>query len=182
VIGKVLGQIARLRAAVIQVLRISVELEAVGMSNSADGDDSRMRPARQAWRELDAAIIHEKVVETYRARRRRDRFLPAELFGEPAWDLLLDLFAARLHGRLISVTSACYAAGVPPTTALRWLGLLEEQGLVERTKAETDNRVSWIRLSDSALRQMCAYFEDLLASAEFEGWRLLDTDLTVGES
>lgn len=181
-IGKVLGQISRLRAAALQVLRISVELEAGVMSNSAGGDSLRMRPTRQAWRELDAAIIHEKVVETYRARRRRDRFLPTELFGEPGWDLLLDLFAARLHGRLISVTSACYAAGVPPTTALRWLRLLEEQGLVERIKAETDNRVSWIRLSDSALRQMCAYFEDLLAGAEFEGWRHLDTGSEAGES
>ena len=37
--------------------------------------------------------------ELYSARRRRARFFPAALFGEAAWDILLDLYIAR-HERL----------------------------------------------------------------------------------
>lgn len=171
-IGKVVGQIARLRAAASQVLRIAIELEAGSLEDYVL-DEPRAQPARKIWRDLDRTIIHQKVTELYRARRRRSRHLPAELFGEPAWDMLLDLFAARLDGRLISVTSACYAAGVPPTTALRWLGVLEKAGLVERIDHTSDRRVWWVRLSEPGLQQMCAYFEDLLASLEADTGQLV---------
>jgi hypothetical protein len=56
-----------------------------------------------------------------RHRRERERLLP-DLFADPAWDILLDLFAASIERRPVSVSSACVAAAVPPTTALRWIG------------------------------------------------------------
>lgn len=179
-IGKVIGQIARLRAAATQILRIAIELES-GTFDDIASLGTRARPARETWRELDRTIIHQKVTELYLTRRRRARYLPAELFGEPAWDMLLDLFAARLDGRLISVTSACYAAGVPPTTALRWLGILEEEGLVERGEHGSDHRVKLVRLRDAALRQMCAYFEDLLGAADVGASQQLRTVAGFGE-
>jgi hypothetical protein len=33
--------------------------------------------------------------------------------------MLLELFAAHESGRCVSISSLCYASGVPPTTALR---------------------------------------------------------------
>lgn len=178
-IGKVIGQIARLRAAASQVLRIAIELESASLEDYVL-DAPRARPAQRIWRDLDLAIIHQKVTEIYRARRRRGRHLPAELFGEPAWDMLLDLFAARLSGRLISVTSACYAASVPATTALRWLTVLEKEGLVERVDHPRDQRVRWVQLSDAGLEQMCAYFEDLLAAVGAGAGKGLHLDLGSG--
>jgi hypothetical protein len=85
----------------------------------------------------------------YRSRRNRAKHLPDELFGEPAWDMLLDLFVNKVSGRRISVTSICQAAGVPPTTALRWLDILQRQGLAERFPSLLDRRTSEIRLSKS---------------------------------
>lgn len=82
-------------------------------------------------------------------RRRRKQFLPAELFGEPAWDILLDLFASRLESKDISVSSACIASGVPPTTALRWLARLEILGLVERVQDAQDKRRVHVRLTSA---------------------------------
>ncbi len=58
--------------------------------------------------------------EIYKARRLRDAVLP-RLFGEPAWDILLDLFASEAEHIDVSVSSACLAAGVPATTAHRYL-------------------------------------------------------------
>jgi hypothetical protein len=42
----------------------------------------------------------------YRQRRQRDEHLPAELLGEPAWDILLILYWAR-HSPLMSAFHHC---------------------------------------------------------------------------
>ena len=44
-------------------------------------------------------------------------------------------------------TSACIGAHVPPTTALRWLRILEMRGLVEREEDGRDGRRTFVRLT-----------------------------------
>ncbi len=85
-----------------------------------------------------------------RLRRDRERYFPAEIFADPAWDMLLDLTAARLEGQRVSVSSLCIAAAVPTTTALRWVRSLSEAGLFQRSTDPMDARRTWIRLSDRA--------------------------------
>ena len=93
----------------------------------------------------------------YKARRRRESYFPPDLFGEPSWDMLLDLYAASAGGRDIGVTSLCLASNVPATTALRWVGILEERGLVEKRRAAHDARLHYVRLSKAAFRDMRKY-------------------------
>ncbi|OJY61931.1 MAG: hypothetical protein BGP16_15475 [Sphingobium sp. 66-54] len=81
-----------------------------------------------------------------RIRRQRSSLVGHEL-TEPAWDILLDLFSSTALGRRVSVSSACIAADVPPTTALRHLRLLEESGLVSRMRDEKDGRRVYMVLS-----------------------------------
>ncbi len=83
-----------------------------------------------------------------RARRERDAKFPPDLFGEPAWDLLLGLFLACLEQRRVTVTNACNFAAVPPTTALRWLATLGQRGLVQRYPDPRDSRRVFVELSD----------------------------------
>jgi DNA-binding MarR family transcriptional regulator len=71
-------------------------------------------------------------------RRRRNEVLGQELFGEPAWDMLLDLFVAHEEDRPLSVGRLCSAAGVPESTARRWLATLESHGTVVRTSDPAD--------------------------------------------
>lgn len=87
----------------------------------------------------------------YAERRRRDRTFPTDIFGEPSWDILLDLFVARGEGRRVPTTSACIGAHVPPTTALRWLRLLEGHGMIEREEDERDGRRTFVRLSTKGM-------------------------------
>jgi DNA-binding IclR family transcriptional regulator len=86
--------------------------------------------------------------------------LPPELFGEPAWDILLDLHAAAARGLAVSVSNACLAADAPASTALRWLQHLQAEGLVERLADATDARRHYVRLTDEGLTRMRAYFAD----------------------
>jgi hypothetical protein len=93
-----------------------------------------------------------------RHRQLRGRFFETELFADPAWDMLLDLTAARAEGARVSVTSLCIASGVPPTTALRWIGQMTEAGLFQRVEDPTDRRRAFIALSEKAADGMGRYF------------------------
>ncbi|MFN3864329.1 MAG: MarR family transcriptional regulator [Erythrobacter sp.] len=94
-------------------------------------------------------------------RQARARFFDAELFSDPAWDMLLDLTAAHGEGARVSVTSLCIAAGVPATTALRWLTQMVESGLFVRVPDPADKRRAFIALSDRSLTAMAGYFASL---------------------
>jgi len=96
-----------------------------------------------------------------RQRQLRARFFDAELFGDPAWDIMLDLTAARVEHLRVSVTSLCIASGVPPTTALWWISQMTETGLLERVEDEADRRRAFIALSDKAADAMARYFAEL---------------------
>ena len=90
---------------------------------------------------LQAAVL-------YRDRRRRDQIFGDGLFGEPSWDIMLDLYRAYERDERVSVTSACIAAACPSTTALRHLARLECAGLIERYPDTTDTRRVFVRLSE----------------------------------
>ncbi len=119
-------------------------------------------PAAHGALSIDKRMLLDRAALDYGNRRARRRFFPAELFGEPAWDLLLDLFQARLEGKSISVTSACIGADVPLSTALRWIGVLETEGLVERSRNLTDHRSTWVSLTDRAVAAMTEYTQGCL--------------------
>ena len=96
-----------------------------------------------------------------RQRQLRTQFFGAELFADPAWDILLDLTAARAEHTRVSVTSLCIASGVPPTTALRWISQMTEAGILERIEDESDRRRAFIELSDKTAEAMARYFAEL---------------------
>ena len=86
----------------------------------------------------------------YIARRQRDAAAGlAGLFGEPAWDILLDVYIAQQSRREIQVSSVCIEAGVPSTTILRWLARLELEGLIYRASDTVDGRRRYVRLTPS---------------------------------
>lgn len=120
------------------------------------------RLARSTRPPLPDPALVRKII---RRRQSRSRFFDGDLFADPAWDILLDLTAARAEHKRVSVTSLCIASGVPPTTALRWIGQLTEMGLLHRIEDDTDRRRAFITLSDSAADAMARYFAELGSGA-----------------
>jgi len=102
---------------------------------------------------VDAAHIRAMI----RARRLREQYFRGELFADPAWDMLLDLMAARLEKNRVAVSSLCIAAAVPATTALRWIKALTDRGLFVRAADPQDGRRVYIELSDDTARALAAY-------------------------
>lgn len=101
------------------------------------------------------------VRQIIRHRQLRARYFDGELFADPAWDMLLDLVVARAEHERVSVSSLCIASGVPPTTALRWIGQMVEDGLLERINDETDRRRAFIVLTPKAVDALSRYFASI---------------------
>jgi hypothetical protein len=104
-----------------------------------------LRPKREegVGRRPQAAISAEArlAAEILRARRQRERVFGANLFADPAWDMMLELFVQEDRGNTVHVSSLCMASAVPTTTALRWIGTLTEAKLIERRPTGSNRKV-----------------------------------------
>ena len=158
-------QLMRNRAKAIRLIGIANELLAmareleIGQSIASDVDSTTERENGKTSASQDHPIWVELARQTYDDRRRRTKIFDSEeLFGEPAWDILLDLFIAAKERRRVSVTSACIGSAVPSTTALRWITILEKQGLLMREADPGDARRVYVKLSARGYAAMLEYF------------------------
>ncbi|MDE2596772.1 MAG: MarR family transcriptional regulator [Sphingomonadales bacterium] len=133
-------------------LRLAAMAEQIGVISREIAAGAGSETGRPEARET----ILQVAERLYAERRRRGKHFRETLFCDPAWDILLDLFIATERGRDISVTSACLAAGVPSTTGLRWLHILEDEGLVISEPDAHDGRRRFIRLTRDAMARMRA--------------------------
>lgn len=99
--------------------------------------------------EADARITAADIGRIIRsAREGIGQFFDAELFADPAFDMLLFVFLEEEAGRPVE-TSACYrASGVPRTTAVRWINMMVSNGMFESAPHPTDRRLALLSLSE----------------------------------
>lgn len=130
-----------------------------GITSENKTSDVKITPANTtAIHEPKKQFIAEKI---YRLRRKREKLFSADIFSDPAWDILLDLYISENSGKEISITSACLAAGVPASTGLRWITILIQNGYVERREDPTDARRSLVSLTQVARTALESLFEQL---------------------
>lgn len=103
-------------------------------------------------------VTPEGINKLLRARRARSAFFRAELFADPAWDILLEALAAQLSQHRISASDISANSGIPNSTVVRWIAALEKEGLVARVDDRFDGRRSWITLTPEAYSTMQRYF------------------------
>lgn len=127
----------------------SAELSIAGATRpAAEGGADRDAAPNADGRALDLAR------SLYALRGCREAELGVDLFGEPAWDMLLDLFISAGEHRRLSVSALCIGSRCAAATALRYLGLLECHGLVQRAPDATDARRSFVAMTPAGLRRM----------------------------
>lgn len=108
------------------------------------------------------AVRFAKVRAAKEERSRRAEYLPTELFAEPAWDILLELYAFELVGRCVTERELTERIPVPSTVSIRWLKMLDAQNLVTRTVDVVDRTQHQIELTSKALNALDGYFSDKL--------------------
>ena len=107
---------------------------------------------------VDRKSARDRAEEALRLNRQRMAIVGAELFGDPSWNIMLDLFVRESDGKETTVSSACIGADAPPTTALRHLAHLVERQLVDRTTCSVDHRKVYVRLTDDGRARMLKLF------------------------
>ena len=65
------------------------------------------------------------------ARRTRSDFFAPEIFSDPAWDILLVLFLAKVRGEGMTLDQLAKAAGSSISASVRWIHIMDRAGLVQ---------------------------------------------------
>lgn len=133
-----------------QTLSLAVQSDVV--DNPADSPKAGSRPANDSMAAQLGDIARKAVAD-----RRRRAEIPGtdDLFGEPAWDILLSLFIAGCEGRRLSVAAVCSTAGAPESTALRWITILEKRRMIIRESAPGR---AFLKLSGPVSAGLADYF------------------------
>lgn len=133
-------------------------------TESVEAREDAPDEGRQSPGELALPLFHnaaELVRYIREARRLRDEFFEFELFGEPGWDILLDLYNAELAQQRLPISSIGLSSGIAPTTTIRWLSTLESKGLVRREPDPLDGRRFFASLTPKAVRGLDTMFAAL---------------------
>jgi hypothetical protein len=116
------------------------------------------RPAPDSEREL----LRRRAQATFELRQLRKRFLNPKMLGEPAFDMLLTLYAEPSCGTT-SVGSICSLIDTPISVVLRWLNFLVNEGLVLKmeTAGADDPDAIAATLTDKGRIVLDEYFKAL---------------------
>lgn len=95
------------------------------------------------------------------ARKARGALFPNNWFSDPAWDILLYLYQARLEGNCLTVGDISAGADIRPTTTIRWIDIIESYSLITRRRCEIDSRRVFIDLSATGYESMNRYLSQV---------------------
>jgi len=109
--------------------------------------------------ELRLAAVREALAASH-ARRK---LFPMEILSDPAWDILLVLYATTLRGEQCSM-DALSAAGHPAKEVLRWIELLVGEGLVMPIATEAP---ACFRLTISGVSRMECFFSSPIDTSHY---------------
>ncbi len=131
--------------------------------------------AKEGPRKMPEQSLTAIAENLYRFRRRRDALMATkfgtDIFADPAWDIILDLYIHNSKNQDVCVTSACAAAMVPITTALRYITVLSDRGMIERSKNQKDGRSYLLRLSPEAAHIVEELLTELVPAIEHQELR-----------
>ena len=85
-------------------------------------------PAFKEHELADPKVLICAAAEMFAMRRARDRLIPEGLVGEPAWDILLQLYAN--HPLPMPVSGLSDASGALLSTGSRWIAALAAEGFI----------------------------------------------------
>lgn len=127
-------------------------------------DDKPQNQASPAGNALPASakamITADFIRGLLRNEAKRRSLAGGMLFGDPAWNILLDLLLAKLEKRTVSVSSACIASGAPTSTALRLINRLIEDDILYRIQDEQDGRRSFLGISTDIEQGLMDYLTE----------------------
>lgn len=99
-------------------------------------------------------LTEDHIQSVLLVRRARADLLGADIFSDPAWDILLELYGARLGERRVSSLDLARAIGTPVSTTIRWIASLNSHGLTEFVPGPTESSRLSVRLTQTGAARM----------------------------
>jgi DNA-binding MarR family transcriptional regulator len=130
------------------------------LAGEADADVATRHPSslsRDLPREKLLALKAGQILE---ARRQRAERFGEAIFGEPAWEMLLLLYATAGAARQ-TISRLAQLAPSSKATALRWIDHLVGQNLVRREPHPTDRRTAFVVLTDKGREMLETYLAEV---------------------
>lgn len=118
-------------------------------------------PATGGIEPTDTALLEEAIAVMAERRMRRE-FLPEEIFHDPAWNILLALFASGAERTPMTVKDVVLQSDAPATTSQRWIDQLHDLNLIDRSIDKDDRRRVKVSLSQSGSHAMKSYFRAVI--------------------
>lgn len=99
--------------------------------------------------EMDSAGLIDRAEMMLRWSRLKASMLNmgAGLFADSCWNMCLDIYICDLKDEKITVSSIAHSSGIPMTTAMRYINVMAEEGLLEKSPNPSDNRMIFISTS-----------------------------------
>lgn len=119
---------------------------------------ARFKPDRPGkyWSAVRFAQVQSEISN----RARRLDYLRVELLSEPAWDILLHAYSFQLVEQQVTASELAERISVPSTTAIRWMKLLEAEGLLDRAPEISDPSQVTVTLTLKGVKMMDSYFAE----------------------
>lgn len=93
-----------------------------------------------------------------------------DMFSNVSWDMLLTLYVEEMAtGGPVLTKAVILGAGCAQSTGSRWIGHLEEQGLIRRFGASEDQRARMVEITDQGVEIMDDYLE-AAGAVIYEAW------------
>lgn len=118
----------------------------------------RSPPPSRSVPDTSVALANAETL-VHRRLLRQQLIGASELFGDPAWEMLVDLFIHECKGKDLSISSLCVTPTIPMSSALRLAQKLCDAGILRRVADPFDGRRSIIKLEPEVFHRLHAYFE-----------------------
>ncbi len=137
-------EIAAIKLALAQA---SEKIQALdGLVTSSDDKPQGQAPAAGKINTAELIRRAEKLLKW--SRLKADTLnLGAGLFADSCWNMCLDTYICDLKGEKITVSSIAHSSGIPMTTAMRYINVMAEQGLLGKSQNPSDHRMIFISTS-----------------------------------
>lgn len=140
------------------------------IADHSSGEDAQASSAAaglasSAHNQIDDEVAVVRIAQAIRELRRvrRDEFGLA--VGEPAWDMLIELYYRDSTGASTTATQLKEAAFVPHSSADRWLKHLERERFVRARGHPTDIQTEFVELTNVAREALERYLVQVRAVA-----------------
>ncbi|TSB05309.1 hypothetical protein [Sphingorhabdus contaminans] len=148
-INQIIDELSALKS---NIAEISEKVENQLRADILDNDDNKL-----------LTVFVSRYMEN---RNLRNKMISQDLFSDPCWDILMDVFSARLNDKNISVSAVATAGNMPHTTGLRYIDTLEKIGYIYRERDDWDGRRIFVKMSDDTFRMMKEYFLRVLQKSQ----------------